>query len=62
MHRQRAPKEPQRVRTLVLDRRSFGGDQPMPKWEYMKIDLNSIPLKTNDIDLFNAAGESGGNW
>jgi hypothetical protein len=31
----------------------------MPEWEYMKIDLNDLPRRTEGIDLLNDAGKDG---
>jgi hypothetical protein len=31
----------------------------MPSWEYEKIDLNSLPRNTDEIDLLNDAGKEG---
>jgi hypothetical protein len=31
----------------------------MPQWEYNKIDLNSIPANTRDLDVLNRAGQQG---
>jgi hypothetical protein len=28
----------------------------MPKWEYMKMDLNTLTAKSDDLDLLNDAG------
>jgi hypothetical protein len=32
---------------------------PMPGWEYLKINLNEVPRKRNDIGLLNDAGDEG---
>jgi hypothetical protein len=29
----------------------------MPEWEYMRIDLNDLSCKTEDVDFLNDAGE-----
>jgi hypothetical protein len=31
----------------------------MPEWEYLTIDLNDLPRKTEAIDVLNDAGEQG---
>jgi len=31
----------------------------MPNWEYDRIDLSSLPRRTDDIDLLNDAGKEG---
>ena len=31
----------------------------MSEWEYMKIDLNDLPRRTEGIDLLNDAGKDG---
>jgi hypothetical protein len=31
----------------------------MPQWEYSKIDLNNVPVKSSDLDTLNDAGKDG---
>ncbi len=31
----------------------------MSDWEYLRIDLNDLPRRTEDIDLLNDAGKNG---
>ena len=31
----------------------------MPEWEYLTIDLNDLPRKTEGVDVLNDAGEDG---
>jgi hypothetical protein len=31
----------------------------MPEWEYINIDLNDLPRRTESIDLLNDAGKDG---
>jgi hypothetical protein len=34
-------------------------ERQMPEWEYIKIDLNDLPRRTESIDLLNDAGKDG---
>jgi len=31
----------------------------MPQWEYRKFDLNDAPLRSDDVDMLNRAGDAG---
>jgi hypothetical protein len=31
----------------------------MPEWEYLTVDLNDLPRKTDAVDVLNDAGENG---
>jgi len=31
----------------------------MPQWEYSKIDLNNVPVKSSDLDALDDAGKDG---
>jgi hypothetical protein len=37
----------------------FEETEPVPEWQYSRINLNEVPRRTDDIDLLNDAGKEG---
>jgi len=47
------------TRGLSSRARTFEETEPVPEWEYSRINLNEVPRRTDDIDLLNDAGKEG---
>jgi len=39
--------------------RTLEETEPVPEWEYSRINLNEVPRRTDDIDVLNDAGKEG---
>ena len=47
------------TRWLSIRTRTFEETEPVPEWEYSRINLNEVPRRTDDIDVLNDAGKEG---